>query len=279
MLGCARLHQARRRIARSVAISACLLAASTAAGCGGGASSTGSGAATLGAAKATESIGEAQKRIDDALASKDCKRINDLNPLGRPGLSSAQRCAYLSQLAGLTPVGAEEYGDAGAVIDYKQGDRTIDAVLIRDADGRYRIAFINPFNGRKTVGTPYAHQFDAAAHESLKALEGRDCSAYIRVVFRRFARGSTDEQQICAFVDQNPTAKLLETQPDFAFDRAGGSAYYGFYTLGTPSSNSTMILAREQNEGAPAGTPKLPPGAAEYAYVGIYRTNDTPGSG
>ena len=106
--------------------------------------------------EAKESIGEAQKRIDDALASKDCKRINDLNPLGRPGLSSAQRCAYLSQLAGLTPVGAEEYGDAGAVIDYKQGDRTIDAVLIRDADGRYTIAFFNPFNGRKTVGTPYA---------------------------------------------------------------------------------------------------------------------------
>jgi hypothetical protein len=270
----------------------CLLALAclVAAGCGGGGDTTSTDPTTtsadvdgdgggpppaLGPAKAKESVKDAEKRIADALESRDCDEINELNLLALTGLDAEQRCTYLKRLTGLKATGAEEYGDAGAVIDYALGRRTVSAVLLRDSDGLLHIAFLNPFNEEKTVGTPYAKEFDKAAEQAVKALEKGDCDAYVEVVFRRFGRGSLSDKEICEFVKSNPIANLLEAAPDAQLEKSGGNGAYAFYTLGTPRVNMTLVLASEQEDEAPKSAPPLPKGAAEYAYFGAYRTNES----
>ena len=233
----------------------------------------GESTAPLGPARPKESIEQAERRIAKALASGDCEAINGLNPLSRPGLSSQRRCAYLRRLDGLPVTGAQAYGKAGAVIDYRSGERTISAVLVLDRDGLYHVAFLNPFNARPSVGTPYAPGFDRAAKQAVEALQKGDCAAYLEVVFRRIGLGTADKQQVCAFADQNPIGTLLAAQPEADLERAGGNADYGFHTVSAPTVNFTIVLAREQDEGAPPSAPSLPKGAAKYGYVTAYLTN------
>jgi hypothetical protein len=272
-----------------------LAAALVSAGCGGGDDETTSGGSTtaptttgaqqeatggdhpgappLGPAEARESVGEAQDRIAEAISSGDCDAINELNPLSRPALDTPERCEFLKRLDGLQALGAEEYGDAGAVIDYEGGVRTISAVLIRDEDGLFHIAFLNAFNDYETVDTPYAKQFDAVAKQAIEALERGDCPAYEKAAFRRFGRGSLDPASLCDYAKANPIGNLIEAQPDAKLERAGGSDAYAFFTLGTPGLNMTLVFAREQEQGAPPEAAELPADAAKYGYVDVYRTN------
>ncbi len=253
----------------------------TAAGGGGGDGGGGDDTSThpaLGPAEAKESVDQAQQRIADALDSKDCDQINELNPLSRPSLDTPERCAYLQRLAGLKVSGAKEYGPAGGVIDYEQGNRIVSAVLVVDSDGLYHVAFLNPFNDKPTVGTPYAKEFDKAAADAVKAFKDGDCDAYQEVVFRRSGRGTKSAKDLCAYVESNPVSNLLEAVPDAQLAKSGGNDAYAFFTLGTPGANLTLVMAREQEEGAPPKAPALPKGAAEFAYVDAYRTNEGGGS-
>jgi hypothetical protein len=228
----------------------------------------------LGPAEAKESIDEAEQRIADAVASDDCDTVNELNPISRPSLNTPERCRYMRRLDRLEATGAEEYGNAGAVIDYKSGARTLGAVLVRDSDGLFHVAFVNQFNEGESVGTPYAHEFDKAARLALKSLETKDCERYLEVVWRRTGRGAAGKEVACEYVEQNPVANLLEAQPGAKYERAGGNSTYAFYTLSTPPVNLTFVFARQSDQGAPPKAPPLPKDAGEYVLVDIYRTND-----
>ena len=227
----------------------------------------------LGFAEPKETLDEAQERIAEAVASEDCETVNELNPLSRPTLATDERCEYLRRIDGRHVTGASEYGEAGAVIDYATGIGTVSAVLIRDEDGLYHVAFLNPFNKSESVGTPYAKEFDDAAKDAIRALRERDCDAYLEVVFRRFGRGAGDEDAICSFVEENPVANLFEAQPDARVEKAGGNSAYAFYEVGTPGAALVMVLARADEDVAPPDAPELPEGAAKYGYVDIYRVN------
>jgi hypothetical protein len=221
-----------------------------------------------------ESVKEAEERIGSLLASGDCDAINELNPVSRQEfLDTKDRCESIKRLDGLEVRGAEEYGDAGAVIDYAYGSRTASAVLIRDQDGRFHLAFIDLFRGVPSVDTKLAKQFDGATERAVEALAKKDCDAFLDVAYRRFGRGAGSREQICTYVEQNPIANLFEAYPKAKTKRLGGNEAYAFYSVRTPGVHNTVVLAQQTEKGAPPKTPPLPKGAAEYGYVDAYVTN------
>lgn len=222
----------------------------------------------LGPPEPKESVEDAQSRIGGALVSGDCEQINALNPGSRPEFDNPDRCAYLKRLVGFEPTGREEFGAAGAVIDYEAGARQSTAVLVRESDGLLDIAFFDPFSKGPTAGTEVAKQFAIAAEQTLAAIRRRDCAAYQKVVFHAFGRGSGDKSVLCDYVKKNPIANLLAAAPDAKLQRAGGNAAYAMYTLSTGAVNLTLVFARERDHGAD-----------HYGFVDVYRTNERDASG
>jgi hypothetical protein len=221
-----------------------------------------------------ESVKDAEKNIMFLLASDDCDAINELNPVSRQEvLNTEERCESLKRLDGLKVRGAEEYGDGGAVIDFASGKRAVSAVLIRDQDGRFHVAFIDLFRGVPSVDTKLAKQFDDAAERAVEALADKDCDAFVDVAYRRFGRGAGSTEQVCPRVEQNPFASAFEAYPKAKVKRLGGNEAYAFYSVSTPGVHYTIVLAHETEKGAPKGAPPLPKGAAEYGFVDAYVTN------
>jgi hypothetical protein len=240
-------------------------------GCGGDDSSTTTAdASNLPAPKPKEGLDQAQTRVAKALTSGDCQQINELNPVNRPSLDTDERCEYLKRLAGLKVDGAQAYGGAGAVIDYRFGDRIYSTVLIRDEDGLYHVAFFNPFGITESAGTKYAKAFDGTARQTLQALKERDCKAFQEVAFVRFGIGKQDEDTICDFVENNAISNQLEDFPDAEFKPAGGNADYAFYTLATPATRWVLVFAREADRAGQPAELDLPDGAPTYGFVGAY---------
>ena len=90
-------------------------AAGTPAAGAGGTAAAGE-AALMGPPPVKEKVGDAVKRLEAALESGDCDKINELNPLGRPLISTEQRCELLKRLKGLKVKDTAEFGKLGAVI-------------------------------------------------------------------------------------------------------------------------------------------------------------------
>ena len=223
---------------------------------------------------AQESIQEAENKIRFLVASDDCEAINELNPVSRQEfINTEERCALLKRLDGLKVRGAEAYGDAGAVIDFASGKRTVSAVLIRDQDGLFHVAFIDLFRGARSVDTKLVKQFDDAAERAVKALAKKDCDAFLDVAYRRIGRFAGSREQVCTFVEQNPFANALEAYPKAKVKRLGGNGAYGFYSVSTPAVHYTVVLAQQTEKGAPPEAPPLPKGAPEYGFVDAIVTN------
>jgi hypothetical protein len=227
--------------------------------------------------KPKESIDEAQTRIKGTLSSGDCDRIAKLNPLGHPTLDNPKRCAALKRLASLDATGAAAYL-GGGIIDYAVGPRTLAAILVVDSDRLYHVALLDPFVGKPSIGTPFAPQFDAAARKVAKALAHRDCHGFLAVASRRIGPGALNRKQLCP-LPKNPFSVIGEQSPSAKPKRLGGNADFAFYSYGTPGVNYTLLFARESNEGLPPTLPKVPKGAATYAYLGIYPTNSEQAGG
>lgn len=228
----------------------------------------------LGPLKATESIDDAAKRIDKALRSGDCDQINALNPISLPTLDTEERCQSLRRVTDLAVSGTEAF-PGGGVVDYSLGgDRTLTAVLIVDSDGEYRIALLDPFRAKPSVGTKLdGKAFDRAAAKAVRALRDGDCDAYRAVAYRRSGKGSLPKKDLCPRVEQGPVQGILEANPAAKPERLGGNGDYAFYAFGLPGLNYTMVFARETDRGLPEQAPKLPNDAAEYSYVDAYKTN------
>lgn len=224
-----------------------------------------------------ESLQAAEKRIKTAIASGDCDKINELNPVSIPQLNTDERCDLLKRLLVGKPLDSESFKDLAAVIDYGNPNRVFSALLIRDIDGLYHVAFIDPFHESAAVGTPFAKQFEKSADTAFESLGSKDCDAYIGVVYRFSGVGaSTDEADICPRVESNLIAAALERSPDAKPKLIGGDGFYAFYGLDTASSYLTLAFAKQSESELPAnlsGERKLPAGAAKYAYLGAYRTN------
>ena len=190
-----------------------------------------------------ESIDEAIVRIEDALASGDCNKINELNPLGRPGLATKQRCEVLRRLTDLKVTGAEQYGRLGAVVGFERGLQTLNAVMLRDSDGLLHIALIEALTGKAATKGELARQFEAVADDGVSALADRDCAAFIDVAYKGFGIGSSPEDEVCPRVEDNVVAALLESGGEDEPVELAGSSTYAFFGLRTPASFITLIAA------------------------------------
>ena len=271
--------RARRPAWWAMALVCALVVACPLVGCGGDDSSTTTAdASNLPAPKPKEGLDQAQTRVAKALTSGDCKQINELNPVNRPSVDTDQRCEYLKRLADLKIDGAQAYGGAGAVIDYRFQDRIYGTVLIRDEDGLYHVAFFNPFGISESVGTKYAKAFDGTARQTLRALKDRDCKAFQEVAFVRFGIGGQDPDTICDFVESNGLSNQLEDFPDADFKPAGGNADYGFYTLATPATRWVLVFAREADRAGQPAELDLPEGAPTYGFVAAFLIGSRPPS-
>ncbi len=223
----------------------------------------------------SETVNEAVERIDGVLSNGECEQIYDLNPLSRPKLATESRCEALRGLAGLPVKAAAAYGKVAAVVDYQRGDRTVSALLVGDADGRFHIAFIDPFLGTPSVGTKREPRLDVAAERAVRALRGRDCAAFLDVAYRRFGFGGGTDAEVCDRVETNPVAALAGGGKT-RLERLGGNAHYAFYGLETRDSFLTVIAARQTEAGIPEALPqeiaRLPDGAPEYGFVDALQT-------
>lgn len=232
----------------------------------------------------SETAEQAVERIEELVSSGDCKQIYELNPLTRPGLATESRCNSLRALAGLPVQDVATYGDVAAVVDYERGGRTVSALLVGDSDGRFHVAFIDPFLGVPSVGTDPAPQLDRAAEQAVEALRKRDCERFLAVAYRRFGVGGGTDEEVCERVEANPVPDLikagaaeegLRVKPDYKLERLGGNGSYGFYGLRTGGAYVIVIAARQTERGVPEGMPaevaRLPAGAPEYGFLDAIR--------
>ena len=223
-----------------------------------------------------ETVEEAAARIEELASSGDCEQIYELNPPSRPKLATEARCESLQNLAGLPVEATASYGEIAGVIDYRRGERIVSALLVGDADGRFHIAFVDPFLGVKSVGTKPAPQLYVAAERGVRALRDRDCAAFLEVAYRRFGLGGGTDTQVCERVDVNPLADLARGG-GVRLKRLGGNASYAFEGLRTADAYLVVIAARQTEAGLPDGLPpdvaRLPRGAPEYGFLDAIQVN------
>jgi hypothetical protein len=226
----------------------------------------------VGPPPARESVEEAERRIRRLASSSDCDVVNRLNLLHRPDLNTAARCESLQRLAGLNPVAGATYG-AAAVIDYSLGIRSMSLVLVRQPDGLFHVLFPDYFVATRSVGTKYAHQFDAAAKRAVKALRIHRCGLFLANANRELGPGSLSKSDACGFVRDNPVATIFGSYPEAAIDRLGGNQNFGFFGISAPGGYFTLVFAREMpSDYLPQGK-ELPKGAPTYGFAGLYLAN------
>ncbi len=233
--------------------------------------------ALMGNPPVEETIDEAVKRIEGVLDSGDCKKINELNPLGRPGLTTDQRCEVLKRLDGLEVVGTAEYGKLGGVIAFERGQGTLNVILVRDSDGLLHVDLIDPFSAEPGTEGKLAKEFEQVADKGAKAMADNDCEAFLEVAYRRFGLGGGTDKEVCERAENTLVAALLERGGEPTPVDLTGGASYAFFGIDTPISYVTVIAARESEKGVPPTLPKeiaeLPKGAPEYGIVDAVRTN------
>ena len=141
------------------------------------------------------------------------------------------------------------------MIDYEIDRRIYSAILIRDSDGLYHVAFFNPFGVAETVGTKYAKAVRPTANErwrrsrsaTARPIYGGRCSGASASAARTRRRSASSSR-----TTRSPSSS--KRFPDAEFKASGGNADYAFYTLATPATHWTLVFAREADEG-PASPP------------------------
>jgi hypothetical protein len=223
-----------------------------------------------------ETIADAQRRIAGALATGNCHQINALAPVVTAAASATpDHCQSLKNLANLVVGGAASYGGLGGVIDYRTTDGVVSAVLVRDLDGLFHVAFLNPYNVDPSVGTALARPFDSAARRAVDALRANDCQAFLSVAYRRFGEGGLPEPAACQAFEANGLGPILRKNRRARPVPLGGNDSYAFYGLNTSIGFFTIIEARE-SDSVPPSLAKvaipLPAGSPAYGWVQAYLT-------
>jgi hypothetical protein len=213
-----------------------------------------------------ESIFEAKERLTAAIASGDCERIDSLAPLAVP--DSREYCESVKQLAQYEFSAIAEYGDLAGVMDFSAEGRVLSAILIRDSDGLFHLAFVAG-SASPTVGTPFAHQFVATADSAVKDLRERDCDAFRRVASPQGGIGSISATQACLSGEAIDIGEATFGSHRVRPRLLGGNSQYAFFGLNSPQIYVTIVEARNPESETDGSTG----GASEYVYVASYLTN------
>jgi hypothetical protein len=213
-----------------------------------------------------ESIADAVERIGGVIKTGDCRAINELTALSRP----YDVCDGLRSLSSLPVAAAASYSDGAAVAEYGSGHQFHSALLIVDADGRYHLPLVDPYNTARSVGTPFPTEFDHVAQQAVNAMRDQDCGRFQRVALARYGAGAAS---VCTYLRESPLSQLLQADPQAQLRRLGGNHDYAFYTVSGRTANFTLLLARESGKDVASATPPLPAGAPELGFVDAYQTN------
>lgn len=230
----------------------------------------------LSAPEAKESIEDAQRRIDRAIASEDCDRINSLElPSRQDAYDTASRCeGLITQLSGAKPGDAEAF-KGGGIIEYSRDDVPINVLTVLDRDGRFYLLLADLFLAERSVGTSFADGFDRMAHAAVGALAEKDCDAFLDAAYPRFgiAGVSRPKSDVCDYVNENPIANLTAMDIAVKPKPLGGNSSYAFYGVSGPDVHFTIVMARLSDTEQPESAPKLPKDAPEYGVLDVLPTH------
>jgi hypothetical protein len=213
-----------------------------------------------------ESVDAAIARIGAALRIKGCNgKLRSLMH-SEYGPTKASGCSYLRQGLGTfkSPHGLA-YGTA-AEIDAGTGySQPATTVLALDHDRRFHIAFIQFEYG--SIGSKPNPAFDRNVRLALAALRRADCSAFVKVAFRKFGLGGGPETSVCTRLPRNTLHVALAADGTAKPVKLGGNSLYAFYGLTANGGYWTIVMAQQPP------SPSLPIGSAQYAFVDAYPAN------
>jgi hypothetical protein len=241
-------------------------------GCGGGGSSS-STTTPSGPPQAKESIKDAASRIDAAVKSGNCDKINALfvKAYADEGGLNASSCKYLEQIGSFKgPLAAKEYGTGGA-IDYYDPKSTYDpaVVMVVGEDGLWHIAYIDQPGGviesTKSLLGDAKKKFDQSANGAVEAIRTGDCAGLLKVAYRSFGIGGGSDQSVCKRLPKEPLTDALSNDSTAKPELLGGNSSNAFYALQTDSGYYTLVMAQQPP------SVNLPADAAQYAFVNGFR--------
>ena len=224
----------------------------------------------IGPPSSREGIDAARRRIDQAIASKDCGRIGPLYTIGSPSRESRESCSLLVGLAQTTTAAgmSSSYGEEAGVLDYVASGESVSLVLVRQADGLFHIAFPVAHRAPASVGTEIGKDADAVAATLVNSVRAGSCAGFLSVVDPHAGVGSLPRDQACDSLQNDPIRAAAFNAPDVRPRRLGGNRLFAFYAFDTPGSYLTIVLARGDT-GDPSGA------LGSYGYIASFVTNES----
>ena len=99
---------------------------------------------------------------------------------------------------------------------------------------------------------------------AVAALRRADCTAFVKVAFRKFGLGGGPDTSVCTRLPKNALHLALADDPAAKPVKLGGNSLYAFYGLVANGGYWTIVMAQQP----PSAT--LPIGSAQYAFVDAY---------
>jgi hypothetical protein len=223
-----------------------------------------------------ENLTQAERRIAGTVASGDCDQIKALFVLSVVDDQPDQSCETLRTVEGARLSGAMRYSDQAAVLDYSTAPEASSIVLLRDADGLLRIAFVAPHSRPTTVDTPLGKSADRIADAVVAAIRVNDCAEFVANANSAGGVGALPDRQACL---QMATDPIRQAQFDGSATkpvRLGGNGQFAFYALDGNGVHATMVLAKADPGAGIQESPRAAPD--QYGYVGSYVTNTQSGA-
>lgn len=227
-----------------------------------------------------EKLDAAEKRIAAAMSASGCSAVYALAPLTTKATREAL-CVHEKQVAGAPVAASGSYGDQGAVIDYavkpkgkgpKAKTRITTAVLARDSDGLYHLAFVYGAGGPTASTKVDTAELKSSVGSVTSALRKRNCDAFAKVIFTGFGPGKTgSKSDICNSLRGSPLPAMLAAFPKLTPKIYGGNGQVGFFGLDTTIGHFSVIMARPPKDKGVEST------TGPYQFVRAILTNPPAG--
>lgn len=212
------------------------MAATVAAGCGGGDDESTANDEPVEVSAASEPAKVFAERmaklLETTTAKKDCAPLEQIVSRSATQLPCPAPKKFRDSMASFEIVGAEEYGTS-AIVDYKSGNVKEGAAIVLAVApdrgwGVSRFGILTK-PSTETSDAENREGYAKAVDEFLTSVRERDCDAYVAVTFN----GDKKKDEVCkdVFPATSKLAKTLEANPDAKPRYEGGNETYGFYTL------------------------------------------------
>jgi hypothetical protein len=233
-------------------------------------------AAPVHAPPAKQGVTAARRRIQNAVTSSGCHAVFGLSTLAAP-IRRVEWCKFVKTLAGAAFVGQADYKGQAAIIDYRvhaKSSYPLTAVLIRDKDGLYHIAFVTGGAGEPVADTTAPRDvLQSSVGDVVDALRKRDCSAFAKVMYTGFGPGvSGNQTTICNSLLGSPLPAALAADGSLKPKVYGSNAEFAFLGFDTPVGHYTVVLSTPPAKKTGGGA------TGNYEYVDSFLTNFKGGS-